>query len=207
MNSLECFIGVDDGYFQRNWVYTGLAAALHCSSGEQVLPYSIALGRVRVDGADATYSICRLARRLLAQVHTMGGELKAVLLDTPIYAGFNVADPAYISSELGVKVVVVYHYMPDREAIVRALEKNFPGESWRIKILADSWKKLTKVSCPRGDLFISPYGLSLSEAYELTCRLQIFTRTPEPLYTAGVAATAIAKLLAKLGRTQQRRSL
>ena len=188
---LTCFVGVDDGYFKRSWRRTVLAAAAHCYHGGTLTPCLVSLEPVTVDGADATYSIRQAAGRLLPRC----GGSALLLLDTPIYAGFNVADPQYLSEELGVPLVTVYHYPPDRDAIARALEKHFPGERWRLSILVEDWRRLRPIDCPRGRLYIACYGIGFLEAVSHVCSLQLFTRTPEPLYTAGTVASAVSRFL------------
>ena len=180
---------MDDGWFTRACRYTAIALALHCTVNDGPLVPTLAeVERVTVDGADATY-------RVLALLHRVPGELapELLLLDTPIYAGFNIADPAYVSEEAGVPVVSVHHYPPDREAVRRALEKGFPGEQWRLRVLEREWERLKRVTCPRGTLYIAVYGADPDTVAETVCRLQLFTRTPEPLYTAGTVATAVSR--------------
>ncbi len=185
----QCYGGVDDGYFKRGWRYTVLALALHC--GDKLTPSYIGFELVRVDGADATFRIVELVRRSLTRFRF---DIELLLLDTPVFAGFNIADPAYIHTTLGIAVASIYHYPPNRDAIVKALEKTFPGETWRLKILERDWARLRKLHCPKGLLYVAAYGVTVTELYTKICMLQRFTRTPEPLYTAGAAASAASRL-------------
>ena len=195
-SSLLCYAGVDDGYFKRSWRYTVLAAAVHCEEGGGPLrPYYSSATLVRVDGADATYRIVGLVKDVLGWARAAGARLEAILLDTPVYAGFNVADPDYVHEATSTPVIVIYHYEPDRDAVERALARAFPGETWRLEILHRDWARLFRVSCPRGRLLASAYGVSEARAYSVVCRLQLFTRTPEPLYTAGIVASSLSRAL------------
>ncbi len=189
---MECFVGVDDGYFERSWRRTVLAAALHCTTADGIVPCSLSATWITVDGADATYAIMEAVRRLQPPY---GCRRLVLLADTPIYAGFNVADLEYVSEELGIPVISVYHYEPDREAIRAALAKHFPGEDWRVRVLEKDWRRIRRVDCSRGVLYASTYYIGFLEAASILCRLQVYTRSPEPLYTAGVFASAVSRSL------------
>lgn len=145
-----------------------------------------------MDGLDATEAITGLIREALQQ----GYMLKAVLLDTPVFAGFNVASPQAIWEEAGVPVIAVYRYPPRRAAVERALRLHFPDWERRLSILREVWGRLREAPCPRGVLLYAPYGIPAEEAVRILCRSQVFTRIPEPLYTAHTAASELSRGLA-----------
>ncbi len=186
-----CVGGLDDGFFRRGWSSTIAALAVMCWRGSVLCPSHVLLGRLTVDGLDATPVASMLARRALEE----GYELGALLLDTVVFAGFNVLDPALLHAETGVPVVVVYWYPPRREAVERALRLHFRDWRERLGILEAVWSRLRRVECPRGGLLVAPYGMGYGEAWRLVCRLQLYTRAPEPLYLAHVAASGLSRSL------------
>jgi endonuclease V-like protein UPF0215 family len=135
--------------------------------------------------------VAGLVRRALGD----GLGLEAVLLDTPVFAGFNVAEPWRVAEETGVPVVVVYMYPPRRERVERALRLHFPDWRRRLRVLERVWDDLRLAACPRGKLLYAAYGLGAGEAVGLLCGLQLYTRVPEPLYTAHAAASGLSRSL------------
>jgi hypothetical protein len=157
------------------------------------------IDRFTVDGLDATNVIVSLVRKALSDV----SRLRMLLLDTPIFAGFNVAEPWSIHDETGVPVVVVVWYQPNRVAVERALKLHF--EDWRVRlaILDRVWRDLKKARCPRGELLIAAYGIDYVNAWKEICRLQRYTRQPEPLYTAHMLASIVSRRRARALEGQQ----
>jgi len=190
----HCVAGLDDGFFERSWSRALMVLAVHCWRGGELCPCRILLDTVEVDGIDATEAAERLARRARAErLH-----LEALLTDTVVFAGFNILDPAELQHRLGLPVVVIYWYPPRREAVERALRLHFPDWRKRLAILEDVWARLRRVECSRGSLLVAPYGVSYSYAWGLVCRLQLFTRHPEPLFTAHRAASMLSRALGPL---------
>ncbi len=122
-----------------------------------------------------------------------------------MFAGFNVASPRDIWEETGVPVIAVYHYPPRRVAVERALRLHFPDWERRLTILREVWERLREAPCPRGVLLYASYGLPADEAVRVLCGSQVFTRIPEPLYTAHTAASELSRSLAGWLRVQMRR--
>lgn len=190
----RCVAGLDDGFFERGWRRALMVLAVHCWHGGELCPCRLLLDTVEVDGLDATEAAERLIRRARAE----GLGLEALLTDTVVFAGFNILDPAELQRRLGLPVVVVYWYPPRREAVERALRLHFPDWRKRLAILGDVWARLRRVECSRGSLLVAPYGADYSYAWRLVCRLQLFTRHPEPLFTAHRAASMLSRALGPL---------
>ena len=113
-----------------------------------------------------------------------------------MFAGFNIASPQDIWEKTRVPIVAVYHYPPRRAAVERALRLHFPDWEQRLAILREVWGRLREAPCPRGVLLYASYGLSADEAVRILCGSQVFTRIPEPLYTAHTAASELSRSLA-----------
>ncbi len=186
----NCIAGIDDGYFEKHWASTVLAMVIYCDS----LPAQVYTTLVKIDGWDSTQKIIELIKRALSR----GYLIEMVLLDTIVFAGFNIADPRKVYEETRVPVLVVYHYPPNRDKIVEALKKHFPDWRRRLAVLEETWSSLQRVTCPRGTLYAAVYGTDKTTAWNTLCSTQRFTRTPEPLYAAGVVASAFSRSLGPL---------
>ncbi len=185
-----CVAGVDDGFFRKGWSRCILVLAAHCRRGGRLCPCLAEASWVQVDGLDATEAIAGLVSQASERLG-----LAAVLLDTPVFAGFNVAEPWRVHEETGVPVVVVYAYPPRRRRVERALRLHFPDWRRRLGVLEEVWSRLRRAPCPRGELLYASYGLDAGEAWRLLCSLQVYTRIPEPLYTAHVVASGLSRSL------------
>ncbi|KSW11527.1 hypothetical protein CF15_01425 [Pyrodictium occultum] len=186
--------GLDDGFFQRGWRRTLLALAVHCRREGSLCPCRVLLDTVEVDGLDATWKAARLVRRALGE----GFRLEAVLTDTVVFAGFNILDPERLYRETGVPAVAVYMYPPRREAVERALRLHFPDWRERLAVLEEAWSRLRSAECRRGRLLLAAYGMEPRDAWRLACSLQLYTRHPEPLFTAHQAASMLSRTLGPL---------
>jgi len=185
-----CLAGLDDGFFEKNWEKTLLALAVHCTCRDILVPASVYLEPVTVDGMDVTEATIQLLRRARYEYN-----IAVLFTDTVIFAGFNILDPEKVYQETSVPVVTVNLYPHNQEKIRRALEKHFPDHEYRLKLLKENWKRQKQASCRKGRVLIAAYGISYTEAWRLLCRAQVYSREPEPLYTAGVLASAATKAL------------
>jgi len=179
--------GVDDGYFEKGWRRALLALALVEARGATVCPRGLRLGRVTVDGLDAT----RVLLSLLDGVEGLG----LLLLDNVVVAGFNLVEPWVVAEEAGVPVAVVLRYPPRRGAVEAALRGHFRDWRVRLSVLERVWGDLRLAPCPRGPLLVAAYGGSWERVVDAVCMLQVYTRVPEPLYLAHAAASGLTRSL------------
>ena len=186
-----CVAGIDDGYFERDWSRTLMALAIHCWHGGRLCPCRLLLDTVTVDGLDATDVAERLVRRALSEKL----EIEALLTDTVVFAGFNILDPIELHYRLGLPVIVVYWYPSHREAVERALQLHFSDWKRRLGVMEEVWNRLRYVRCRRGGLLVAVYGADYAYAWSLVCNLQLFTRHPEPLFTAHRTASMLSRAL------------
>lgn len=189
----DCVVGVDDGFFKRGWRYTVLCGAVHCRcEGWGWVPVRLGFSLVEVDGVDATDSLVSL-------VEGLGVEPALVVVDTPIFAGFNVADLVEAWRRLRVPIASVHMYWPDIDAIGWALRRHFVDWRERFVRVEVVYSLLRRLVCSRGrELYVAVVGGSYGEAARLLCSLQLYSRVPEPLYTAGRVASRLSRRLAGL---------
>ncbi len=189
----NCLAGIDDGFFEKTWRETLLCLAIHCFYRGRLVPVDALLERVTVDGVDATDKAIALIERARGR----GYRLEAVFTDTVVFAGFNILDPDRLYRETGVGIVTVNLYPQNPERVRAALVKHFPDHRERLRVLEENWARQRRVSCSKGRVIIAGYGLSPSTAWQLTCTAQVYSREPEPLYTAGLLASTASRLLAR----------
>lgn len=145
---------------------------------------AVRVGRVRVDGRDATSELIRL-------VEATGGleGLHAVLLDGAVVGGFNVLDLDRLHRRLRVPIVAVTRTYPEFPAIHAALGKWFPRDATR------RWRPLRRhrllpMLPPGPPLFLTAVGCRRSDAARLVRRTVVRGHVPEPLRLAHLVASA-----------------
>jgi endonuclease V-like protein UPF0215 family len=174
-------VGVDDGAFQRTDRWAPVAAVA-VAAPDRV--EAVRVGRVRVDGDDATEEVLRL-------VCATGGleGLHAVLLDGAVVGGFNVLDLDSLHRDLRVPVVAVTYARPDFDGIRAALWKWFPHDAARRWGLLRQ-HRLFQFSRPGPPTYVTSVGCRRTDAALLIARTVVRGRVPEPLRLAHLVATA-----------------
>ncbi|MGA8276067.1 MAG: DUF99 family protein [Thermoplasmata archaeon] len=184
-------VGVDDGSFRRDDRWAPVAAVA-VAAPDRV--EAIRLGRVRVDGRDATTEVLRLVR-------ATGGleSLHAVLLDGAVVGGFNVLDLDRLHRRLGVPIVAITRTRPEFPAIRAALTKWFPRDgSRRYELLRRH--RLTPMPRPGPPLFLTAVGCRRVDAAQLIRRTVVRGHVPEPLRIAHLVASAAGSWSAEPNR-------
>lgn len=174
-------IAVDDGAFGREETWAPLAIVV-VSLPEAV--ESVALGRVAVDGCDAT-EVIRAMIESIPAAH--GGH--AVLLDGITVGGFNVIDLAALHRRLGKPVIAVTRRPPDFERVRAALRKYFPKDFRRRWRLASA-HRLFPVPTAGEPLWAAAVGCRRADAIALLRRTALRGYWPEPLRLAHLVAHA-----------------
>ncbi len=182
-------LAVDDGYFPPSYKAgtgrTVLAGILYSTE-----PLDLLTDTVVVDGSDATEKALSMC---------MEGGAGLVLLDNVIYAGFNYVDIARLLEECGAPVVVVVKHKLNPAAIHDALKKHFPDWKKRWAAISGPVTGNVEVETRKGPLRIYAAGIDTATAVRILSRLQVYSRIPEPLRIADMAASAISRELLKMG--------
>jgi len=182
-------LAVDDGYFPPSYKAgagrTVLAGILY-SAG----PLDLLIDTVVVDGSDATEKALRMC---------IDADAGLVLLDNVIYAGFNYVDTARLLEECGAPVVVVVKHRLNPAAIHDALRKHFSDWEERWAAISKPVTGNVEVETEKGSLRIYAAGIDTATASRILSRLQVYSRIPEPLRIADMAASAISRELLKMG--------
>jgi endonuclease V-like protein UPF0215 family len=184
----NCYAGVDDGYFTKSWKRTIAVLAVHCTVNNTLCPCAVYTDYFTIDGLDATEVIARLTLKALEQYN-----IRLLLMDSVVYAGFNIADIDALHNMIGVPVAAIIWYPPNREAVERALKLHFSDWKIRLGLLEKVWGSMRSLACPKGKIYVAWRGISWWDLAEIICSLQIYTRHPEPLYTAHMLASSLSK--------------
>lgn len=172
---------MDDGAFDRGDRYAPLAAVI-VSAPEHL--EAARLGRVRVDGTDATRRVVTLLRAL----GPMDG-VRAVLLDGAVVGGFNAIDLDAVRRAIGVPVVAVTRRRPDYPRIARALRRWFPRTAaHRLALLRRH--RLSAVATGGEPILAAASGCSAADAARLVRKTAVRGYWPEPLRLAHLIASA-----------------
>ena len=174
-------MGVDDGAFARGDRYAPIAAVVVALPAQVD---SVRLGRVRVDGRDAT-------ARVLALLRATGDleGVRAVLLDGAVVGGFNVLDLDAIRDALGVPVVAVTRRPPEFARIRAALRRWFPRSAdARYALLRRH--RLFRVPTGAAPIWAAAAGCTAADAARLVRRTAVRGFWPEPLRLAHLVASA-----------------
>ncbi len=192
---------VDDGAFSRRQSAAPLVAVVW---SEPDAVEGVAVGRVRVDGDDASERIEALVRSM----RQFEG-VRAVLLDGITVGGFNVVDLGRVSRRLRRPVIAVTRHPPDFVRIHAALRKYFPRDA------ETRWRRLRRrplFEVPTGErpILAAAVGCTEPEAIALLHRATRRGHWPEPLRLAHLIAHAIGERVRpqapRSGRTLKRRS-
>jgi uncharacterized protein len=180
-------VGVDDGGFfkhrapAQNQTALILAALLQ---GSRIL--SIKLGRITVDGNDATRVLLSLLRRMRYDV---------ILLSGISFAGFNLVDIRKLSQATRRPVIAITGQRPNNAAVLSALRKHFPDWKERWRIVKGAGRLYScKPLAQEPELYFEVKGASAAFARKAIACSAAISRLPEPIRVAGILARGLSPL-------------
>jgi uncharacterized protein len=179
-------IGVDDGAFHLRRGADGsaiiVAVLFH---GSRICAARI--GRIAVDGIDATSVLMALLKPLAYEV---------VMLSGISFGGFNLVDIKHLSGEIGKPVIAVIGERPNNTDVRHALRGHF--EDWKLR-----WRIVRNAgsvySCRpffnEPQVYFEVKGGSPSFARKFITSSSMISRLPEPIRVAGLLARGLAPLV------------
>ena len=180
------YVGVDDGSFefQRCTCYAREKTVLAVVLLEGIRIVTVRIGRITVDGLDATATLNQLLRDL---------KFDAVFLSGVSFAGFNLIDAYEIYRTYGKPVIIVSGRRPDNHSVKKALSLHF--KDWQTR-----WAIINKLgvvhqvrSCAtEPPLFFEVVGTSTSKARRLIKDSARLGRLPEPVRVADLVAKGLS---------------
>jgi hypothetical protein len=145
----------------------------------------VRLGRVAVDGRDATDVLLGMLLDIRCD---------AVILGGISFAGFNIIDANRLHKELGVPVIVYSGKKPDGASVLAALRAHFTDweERWALVAqLGVANRIVTKAGYP--PVFFEVVGESRDWCEEVLSSSALLTRAPEPVRVAGIMARGLTR--------------
>jgi endonuclease V-like protein UPF0215 family len=156
----------------------------------------VRVGRVQVDGTDATRAIAAL----LTSADQWEG-VRAVLLDGVAFGGFNVVDLDALARRLGRPVVALTRRPPDFPKIRAALDTYFPKDA-RIRWARLRAHRLFEVPTAGAPILAACAGCTRADATALIHRATRRGYWPEPLRLARLVGRAVGR---PIGPARRRR--
>lgn len=177
-------VGIEDGPFLSRRL-GGSTAHLVVAQLEGPHLVKARVGRITVDGMDATLMVSRLLSSLQPRE-------SPILLAGATFAGFNIINPRVLQRRFRTPTIVVIGSRPNNRAVKRALVKHFPDWKRRWRILS-GLGPLHQVRTFRneGPIFYEAFGCEDVEARRILRRWAYVSRVPEPLRVAGLVARGL----------------
>jgi endonuclease V-like protein UPF0215 family len=179
-------VGVQDGSFEafRRGLDSTVQYTSFCLTRvSRNIVHEVRLGRITVDGLDAT-------RVLLDKLG--GWSYDVIILGGVTFAGFNVVDVNEVYKSTGVPVIVFLSRMPDKTATLRALRKHF--SDWRAR-----WKRFEALGEYHElwlhggpPVFFEIIGASKSFAEKVLKEQAVNGRVPEAVRVANLVAKGVS---------------
>ncbi len=182
-SSTRSIIGIDDGPFKPKSEAKASFAPLVVAWLHGSHLYRLRLGRITVDGLDATgEALCLLK----------GSRGIPILLSGVTFGGFNLIDPQVIQRRCKAPVIVVVGARPNNRAVKRALVKHFPDwrKRWEIIKSLGPLRRVRTVG-DEPPLFYENFGCTPLEAKRILSSAAYVSRVPEPVRVAGLLASGL----------------
>jgi endonuclease V-like protein UPF0215 family len=149
---------------------------------------AILLSTVQIDGLDAT-------NHLIDMVKGSNRPVDLIVAGSVCLAGFNLLDLNYISSTLGIPVIVTVGEKPRTSRVEAALKKHFPDWHRRLAVI-DSVHPLRRMLVNNRSVYVAAVGVEFKKAAELVRGLAVLGKIPEPLRCAQILARGLSGVIA-----------
>ena len=147
---------------------------------------SIKVGRITVDGTDATRVLVSLVRSM---------RYDAILLSGISFGGFNLVDIRKLSQATHRPVIAITGGRPNNAAVLSALRKHFPDWKERWRIVKDAGRLYScKPLAKEPELYFEVRGASAAFAKKAISSTAAISRLPEPIRVAGILAKGLTPL-------------
>lgn len=184
-------MAIDDGAFSRRQRWAPVALV---SVSTPAYVEAVAVGRVRVDGTDATDAVSALVAS-----SPLRDSVRVLLVDGIAVGGFNLLDLTRLARETKLAVVSVTRRRPDFDAMRAALKKYFPRDfrrRWRL-VRAH---RLFAVSTEGRPMYAAAVGCRRADALAVLRRTTVQGFWPEPLRLSRLIARAASSSRGEKGR-------
>ncbi len=194
---MHCVIACDDGFVSKEKVGTTTGFTIvGCVLYKGLNPIDIVFSPLRIDGLESSSIISALAVRLLEENHSnLEMECKPViLLDTIVFAGFNIVSLSLIKKLSGLDVVSFYNYQPNTGLLVKTVNEHLDFPKLRERLLSMQLQNLRAIRTSKGVSYVVSTVDDLEFLENLIGYYQVYTRNPEPLRTAHMLTSSLSRL-------------
>lgn len=193
---MYCVIACDDGFVSKEKAGTTGFTVVGCVLYKGLNPIDIAFSPLRIDGLESSSIISALAVRLLEENHSnLEVECKPViLLDTIVFAGFNIVSLSLIKKLSGLDVVSFYNYQPNIGLLVKTVNEHLDFPKLRERLLSMQLQNLRAIRTSKGVSYVVSTVDDLEFLENLIGYYQVYTRNPEPLRTAHMLTSSLSRL-------------
>ncbi|MCE4614802.1 MAG: DUF99 family protein [Desulfurococcales archaeon] len=191
---MPCIIACDDGFVHKVGNAKKGFTLVGCILYKDMFPLDIDFSHIRIDGLDSSSIISGLAIKLIEGKKGCSLVKPTILLDTIIFAGFNIASVNLIKQQTGMDVIAFYPYKPNADLLVDTVFKHLDFPHLRVRLIKSQLAKLTKITTNKGTSYVvstveDKYFLnSIVEFY------QVYTNLLEPLRTAHMTTSSLSRL-------------
>jgi endonuclease V-like protein UPF0215 family len=194
---MYCTIACDDGFVSKKQLESLGFTIVGCVLYKGLNPVDVAFSPLRIDGLDSSSIISALVIRLLHDNHS---ELEntectpVILLDTVVFAGFNIVSLSLIKKLSGLDVISFYNYRPNTRLLVETVREHLDFPELRERLLSEQLKDLKAVETSKGISYVASTVNNQKFLEDLIQYYQVYTRNPEPLRTAHMLTSSLSKL-------------
>ena len=180
-------VGVDDGAFHARKGAVGsviiVAALFHAS---QITATRI--GRITIDGTDATSVLITLLKTLAYEV---------VMLSGISFGGFNLVDLEHLAAETRKPAIAVIGGRPNNRAVQQALRGHFKDWKLRWRVVRNAGALYSCRPLPKEPkVYFEVKGCSPIFAKKVIVSSSTISRLPEPIRVAGLLARGLSSVVA-----------
>ncbi|MCE4606103.1 MAG: DUF99 family protein [Desulfurococcales archaeon] len=191
---MPCIIACDDGYVSKVGTAEKGFTLVGCMLYKDLTPLDIGFSILRVDGLNASSIISGLAISLMEDREKCVNEKPIVLLDTIIFAGFNIVSIGLIKYLTEMDVVAFYPYKPNTGLLVETVAKHLDFPYLRSKLIKNQLKKLIELNTNKGTSYIVSTISDKSLIKRLIEFYQVYTRSLEPLRAIHMITSSLSRL-------------
>ncbi len=193
---MHCVIACDDGFVSKEKVGTTGFTIVGCVLYKGLNPIDVAFSPLRIDGLESSSIISALAVRLLEENRSnLEMECKPViLLDTIVFAGFNIVSLSLIKKLSGLDAISFYNYRPNTGLLVKTVNEHLDFPELRERLLSMQLQNLRAIRTSKGITYVVSTVDDLEFLESLIGYYQVYTRNPEPLRTAHMLTSSLSRL-------------
>jgi endonuclease V-like protein UPF0215 family len=191
---LACIIACDDGFVSKVGEKTREFTLVGCILYKDLVPLDIDFSPLRIDGLDSSSIISGLAISLIEDRKECKNDRPIILLDTIIFAGFNIVSIKTIKQQTEMDVISFYPYKPNTDLLVETVKKHLDFPYLRARLIKSQLANLEEITTSKG----VSYAVSTIKDHSLIAKVigfyQVYTKQLEPLRVAHMLTSSLSRL-------------